>query len=73
MIKIEFVFNIGDRVKIKEISRIGRVVSLYYAETGDQYEVAYFNEGESKHCYFYSFELVLVKDGEDFQFGFKEH
>jgi hypothetical protein len=49
--EIRFLYSIGDRVKITDLDRCGYVTGLYYTETGKQYQVSYFHEGDLKTNY----------------------
>lgn len=60
MQKVDFDFSINDEVKVKELGVIGHVVGLYYGETGKQYEVAYFYDGDFKKLFIYGFQLSFV-------------
>ena len=54
---IDFAFEIRQAVKIKALNVIGIVVGFYYGETGTQYQVSYFLNGEKKVIYLYEDEL----------------
>lgn len=58
----EFKFNLQDKVRIIELERVGRVVSIWITERGAQYQVRYFDSAEAKTVYFYEDELILVED-----------
>lgn len=51
-------FNLFDTVKIKELNRIGKILSFYYSEVGGpQYNIRYLDGAEYKVCYFFEDEL----------------
>ena len=55
---VHFEFKIGDKVIIPGLEKaVGRVVSLWSSINGEQYEVAYYCDGERKKDYFLSVEL----------------
>lgn len=54
---IEFKYRIAQQIKIKELKIIGIVLALFVADTGIQYSVRYFWNGEAKTVYFFDFEL----------------
>jgi len=56
--KVEF--SIKDRVKIIPLESIGRVLAVYISETGIQYSVRYFYNGEAKTVYFFRDELEAI-------------
>lgn len=60
-IDIHFDFSLGETVYITELKSIGRVIALYVSETGLQYRVRYFYNGEAKDTYFYPDEIAMVK------------
>ena len=51
--------NLHDRVRITELETNGIVVGIYISETGTQYQVRYFYNGDAKTVYFYADELTL--------------
>jgi hypothetical protein len=55
---VSFQYQIRERVWITELARPGRVVGLYYGETGQQYQISYFDDGEKKTTYLYSEDIV---------------
>ena len=55
--EIKTEYEIGQEVSIKAISTIGRISAFFYGETGLQYQIVYFIDGERKTLYFYSSEL----------------
>ena len=54
---IDFDYSLGDKVRITEIQISGHVVGLFYGESGKQYQVAYFVDGEMKTVFIYGFQL----------------
>lgn len=69
MTHIDFKYGIKDEVTIKALKVRGMVVGLYYGETGNQYQVSYFLNGEKKTIYLY--EEDLIKFSADTHMGFK--
>jgi hypothetical protein len=67
--KIDFAYSLKQRVYIKDLHIFGTVTSLWYGETGNQYQIAYFYEGKRYKEYFYEFELEFSED-KDNPFGF---
>ncbi|NOS67951.1 MAG: hypothetical protein HOO67_06370 [Candidatus Peribacteraceae bacterium] len=51
------VFEIGQRVKIKELKRAGRLVGLFSDGANWQYQVRYFDEAKAQTIYFFADEL----------------
>ena len=49
--------NIGDRVCIPELEKVGVVVSIWVQMKGTQYEVRYFDNAEIHICYFFADEI----------------
>jgi hypothetical protein len=64
MKKYDFVFNIGDRVKIKELNIKGKVMGIYISPSRVTYEIRYFYEGKPQDIYFEHSELEIVEDEE---------
>jgi len=54
-------YTLGDRVRIKELQTGGRVTAVYLGDSGLQYYVRYFHNGESKAVYFFADELEPVE------------
>jgi len=61
-------YEIGQEIKIKAINTIGRITAFYYGETGLQYQVAYFIDGERKSLYLYPSELSNTTGTENLGF-----
>jgi len=59
-VKIETVFDLFERVKIKELDMSGVVVSVWVSKSGVQYETRYFLNGEAKNVYMFETELDKV-------------
>ena len=57
MTTVQFKYNLKSTVIIKSINTIGTVVGCYVGDSGTQYQVAYFLNGERKVTYLYSEEL----------------
>ena len=55
---IEIKWKPRDGITIVELKRPGRVIAIYVSETGIQYQVRYFDNGEAKTVYFYEEELA---------------
>jgi len=53
----DFVFNLRDKVTIKELKRDGRIISIWVTEAGIKYETRYFDNAEIKNVYFFEDEL----------------
>ena len=51
-------FTVGDRVKIVELNRPGRVLGVYLCDTGLMFQVRYFDNGKAETVYFYPDELT---------------
>jgi len=54
---IESEFDLHDDVRIKELDRPGKVLSIYIAPKGIQYNVRYIYDGCAKEVYFFADEL----------------
>jgi hypothetical protein len=70
MATIKFEFDIGDSVLIKGVNVEGRIVGVYYGETGCQYQTSYFYDGNNKREYIYGFDLQLLSKTNKNKFGF---
>lgn len=57
---IDSLFKLGQKVKIIELGRVGRVLSIYIDSKGTQYHVRYFDNAEARTVYFYGDELVAI-------------
>ena len=53
------VIKLHDRVLISELETLGVVIGIYISETGTQYQVRYFYNGDAKTVYFYENELSI--------------
>ena len=67
MTTIDYEFAIGDEVKVKGLNVSGFVIALFTGEFGNQYEVAYFYEGDLRKEYLFKFQIA---DKEDRATGF---
>ena len=67
--KINFKYDLRDKVKIIDINTEGIVIAHYHGESGIQYQVAYFLNGERTRTYLYP-EEISKTDGEETA-GFK--
>jgi uncharacterized protein YodC (DUF2158 family) len=54
-------YQIGDKVQIVPLERIGRVLSVWFTKTGVQYEVRYFDNAKVELVYFYEDELAPME------------
>ena len=50
-------YALGDKIKIRELTTMGRIISIWIVTTGVQYEVRYFMDGKAQKEYFYEDEL----------------
>lgn len=55
--RFDFKFKIKDAVKMLILGGVGRVVSIRILADYPEYEVRYFNNGESKCVWFFEDEL----------------
>ena len=60
MNKVDFQYNIKDKVKIKELDWKGIVTELCVLESGIKYGVRFFYNGDVKSSYFYENELEII-------------
>jgi hypothetical protein len=67
--KLEFEYEIKEKVGIKDLELFGVVVGYYYGETGKQYQVSYFKDGDKKVTYLYPEEIEKLTKQESM--GFK--
>lgn len=56
-----FIFNLKDRVKVKEINRPGVITGLLFDDSGDQYRVQYWDNACRKTEWLYTFELESLE------------
>lgn len=54
-------YEFGKRVKIKELTSEGRVISVWATSIGLQIEVRYFMDGKAQKEYFFEDELELIE------------
>lgn len=57
MTTIDYQFAIGDEVRVKGLNVSGFVIALFTGEFGNQYEVAYFYEGDLRKEYLFDFQI----------------
>ena len=55
--KVEYRFNIGDTVEIKAIGMLGRVDAAMTSKDGEEYRVAYWNDGQRHSVWLYHWEI----------------
>ena len=53
-------FKLNDKVRIGELETNGRVIGVYLSDTGYQYQVRYFYNGEAKTVYFFGDEIEAL-------------
>lgn len=68
--KYNFVFNIGQRVKIRELDINGRISAIFIKIDEITYRVRYFFNAEPKEVYFNDTELEPIEE-EGGSVGFK--
>jgi hypothetical protein len=66
---IEFKYELKKLVLISAINVLGFIIGYYYGETGKQYQVTYFHNGEKKTLYLFEEELEEPTGSESM--GFK--
>ena len=59
--KIDFKFEIGQKVEILPIQVTGRVVALYVAQAGPEYKVRFFDNCECNEIFFFPDELKAIQ------------
>ena len=69
MATVLFNYEIKGKVKIKDLNVIGTVIGYYVGDTGKQYQVSYFLNGERKILYLYDTDITTVDS--DTLLGFK--
>jgi hypothetical protein len=69
--KYNFVYNIGDRVRIRDLDIKGRVSGIYITKEEITYNIRYFHNNEPKNIYFNSSELELIPS-EEVPLGFNK-
>ena len=55
--RMEFAFDIGDIVRVCDLQRTGRVLSIQIDGLGISYNVRYFDNAEAKNVWFLEAEL----------------
>lgn len=63
--QINFVYEIRDIIRIKGLNVEGIIVGYYYGETGPQYQVSYFLNGEVCLKYLYPEQICHVTGEEE--------
>ena len=58
--KITTKFNIDDNVKLKELNRHGRIMSIFITRSGVEYQVRYFDNAELRSVYFLDSEMEKI-------------
>lgn len=61
MVKIEYKFDLYDRVEIVDIKANGIVIGLMSDSSSNQYQVLYWINGERKTEWLYSFEVSKIE------------
>lgn len=64
-------FNIGDKVKVKELNIKGKVSGIYIDAAEVSYKVRYFFESKPQEVYFCDYELEKVIEDETASCVFK--
>ena len=54
---VQFKYDIGDTVKVRDIGMAGRVDSLSLDSNGELYRVVYWNDGTRNQVWMYDWEL----------------
>jgi len=67
----EFIFDIGQRVKIKDLNINGVVCGIFISKNEIEYSVRYFYDGNPKSVYFTPQELELINQ-DCSSLGFKQ-
>ena len=62
MIKVEFRYDISDKVKVKDITVNGRVTGLLKDDDGLQYRIVYWYNGERKSTWMFDWEIEESTD-----------
>jgi hypothetical protein len=52
-------YDLKSQVKIKSLNVAGLIIGFYYGETGFQYQVAYFVNGDRRTAYLYPEEICM--------------
>ncbi len=69
MVNISFKYELGEKVRIKELGVDGHVIGLWYGDTGAKYQVAYFYHGDRQVEYLMDKEVRGINS--DRVLGFK--
>ena len=54
---VQFKYDIGDTVKVRDIGMAGRVDALSLDSNGELYRVVYWNDGNRNQVWMYDWEL----------------
>ena len=54
---VNFEYDIGDTVKVRDIGMAGRVDALSLDSNGELYRVVYWNDGNRNQVWMYAWEL----------------
>ena len=65
---ITFKLNLGEVVHLKELDVKGRIIGYYFGETGIQYNVSYWYDGQRKTTYVFPGDIARLEDS---KMGFK--
>jgi len=57
-------FAIGNKVKILELNRNGRIVDVWLTASGIKYNVRYFDNAKAETVYFYKDEIKKIQENE---------
>lgn len=60
-INIQIDFNVGQKVKIKELGLTGIVKSVWITASGTQYQIRYLWEYKAEEVYFFADELEYIR------------
>ena len=66
-----FIFNLNDKVKVKDLNIKGRICGIYIGRNIIEYHVRYFSAGKAETSYFEPDELELITN-EAIGLGFKK-
>lgn len=69
--KVDFTYDIRDKVFIDDLNTVGTIVGFYYGDTGKQYQVTYFLNGEKRVTYLFDGDFQKVRKVVDQRMGFK--
>lgn len=66
-----FIFNLGQLVKVKQLNLQGRISGLFIDGSGITYRVRYFFDSKPNEVYFQDDELELIEKEEEKSMTFK--